>query len=617
MPSSYGSRLICVGILLWAFSIADGEYSVNKILAKHKRAMGGEDVIRRTSSLVRISKVEAGSLVGSCTTWVLPPHKLRRALYLGVTDEIRCFDGEAFWTADPSGEVRTGSRSEQRVARSTAIIEGMGYAFPDSNLAVRYLGREGELGRSFQVLEVLPHEAAPVKMWIEEDTWLVARTEIQAGPETIIREYDDYREVAGLMLAHYIRETEPHFQRTYEFYVEEIKLNEPIPDRLFIPKALASERVVFGEGNATPPIGFDFQHQLILLEGRVNGEGPFRLLLATGASASAVSSDLAGKLALNKAGTLKVRGTGEFQGLPLVHLDTLAIPGLYAFGQVAVVIDPEEMRAEYRTVNPDMILGYDFLRGLATEIRFSDKTVTFSQPSGYAAPAGYGFVSASFDSRIPLLKAQVEERNCRLILDTGNPGPVFLCEPFIKQSQILKDRMVFESELYPRNHQRQIVMSRLKYLSLGPYLFENPVAGFARNAQSGILASYDFDGLLGNEVLRRFDVILDYQTERVALRKSQAFDEEFRTAKSGLILTQTKDGRVVITGLVPGSPADRLRIEPGSELMKLDGQPAAELGVEGIRRIFLKAQEDEELTLMIVEEDGSERSVNLKLRSYY
>lgn len=608
-------KFVCMGVFVWAICSGAEAYRVDQILSKHMKAMGGSAVISHLASVVREARVEAGGLQGTSTTWILPPNRTRNRMKVGVLDQTSCFDGEYQWTIDANGMLSIGDEEAGESGLTEALIDGLSYMFPDSTLRVRYLDREGELGRSFLVLQMQPRGGIPAKLWIDEQTWLLAKTEVASGGLTVIREYSDYSEVEGLMVPHRIRMQIPEMQQGFEFFVHTVKVNEYVDERLFVRKKPPVHDYVIAAGKKTAPIGFTFSNDHIYLKGFINGEGPFDFLLDSGAGASVIDAGLAKRLYLEPAGEFKATGVGGFAGMSLVQVDSINLEGLGLYGQVIVAMEPSELLVRYAGRPVALILGYDCLSRFATEIRFSEATVTFHEAEGFAAPAGYSFLSCSFGSRVPVLGAQVEDVRGRFILDTGSGSSIDCSEPFIKRTGLKKGRRLIESELHGVGGPVRILVGRAKHVSIGPYLMGDAVVGFAENARAGVLSSEEYDGIIGNEVLRRFDLIFDYEGNRVAFRKNSSFEDEFRTGKSGLKLELSEDGRIIVAGNVPGSPADEAQIEPGSQLLEIAGRRARDLGLGGIREI-MRGPEGTEVTLE-VSHGGEIREVTLKLRTYY
>ncbi len=154
----------------------------------------------------------------------------------------------------------------------------------------------------------------------------------------------------------------------------------------------------------------------------------------------------------------------------------------------------------------------------------------------------------------------------------------------------------------------------MKLINLGPYEFEGAPVGMAENAIDGILASQDYDGVVGIEYMHRFDFIFDYSDNRLALRKTDHYDSPYLTGKSGLRLEPQPDGRILVLEPIPGSPAEAAMIEPGSELVQINGQNARTIG---IRRVVGIVTGEEQIITLITALNGNQTTTSIQMREYY
>jgi S1-C subfamily serine protease len=143
---------------------------------------------------------------------------------------------------------------------------------------------------------------------------------------------------------------------------------------------------------------------------------------------------------------------------------------------------------------------------------------------------------------------------------------------------------------------------------------QNVSVGFAEDASNGFFTSGVLDGIIGTEILRRFDLIFDYPAGRLALKPTDALEDDFRFGKSGLKL-RVEPGSITVIDVVPGSPAEEAMIEPGSALVTVDGQSTNMIGMDGLREIFTRP-DGTEIEVM-TSKNGQPRTSVLKLRTYY
>jgi C-terminal processing protease CtpA/Prc len=123
--------------------------------------------------------------------------------------------------------------------------------------------------------------------------------------------------------------------------------------------------------------------------------------------------------------------------------------------------------------------------------------------------------------------------------------------------------------------------------------------------EEGDFAEDRNDGLIGGELLRRFArVVVDYAHRRVILEPQAEVGQPPEFDASGLSLVAAgPDFRSFRVRLVlPSSPAEEAGIEPGDVLLTFDGRPAAEYGLEELRRVLRRPGGRHTMTL---EREGS------------
>jgi predicted aspartyl protease len=131
-------------------------------------------------------------------------------------------------------------------------------------------------------------------------------------------------------------------------------------------------------------VQFDLAHPdkpLILLDIHINGEGPFRFVLDTGAGRTMISPQLAEKLGIGaEAGAVPGKATGASGSID-VHATTLQSirAGDATLDELPAGIMDLEIISKAIETEIDGILGYTFLRQFRVTIDYAAETVTFER----------------------------------------------------------------------------------------------------------------------------------------------------------------------------------------------------------------------------------------------
>jgi predicted aspartyl protease len=290
----------------------------------------------------------------------------------------------------------------------------------------------------------------------------------------------------------------------------------------------------------------------------IQGQGPFRFVIDTGASVSIIDPELAARLQLPRLEDAQLQGaTAErtvemFWSRQVVVAETLRQRG-------AVVFAAGNAGGDF-----DGILPGAMLTSANTEIDFAAQEFRIFTDG---PPDRTGYV------RLPLVKAppgrrddrlvvrvRLDDRPVDLLVDTGGTGSVLLSGEYVGKNK-LWDR-------YPKwaTSQGQGMLTafnlrlvRARSLELGPTRFARPVVHltdpFNPPGDAG-------DGVLGMDVLRRFTLSTDPVGKALWLKPNAAIDEPFRYNRAGLEAS-LRDGRCVVQSVQPGGPAAKAGVRVG------------------------------------------------------
>jgi predicted metalloprotease with PDZ domain len=81
------------------------------------------------------------------------------------------------------------------------------------------------------------------------------------------------------------------------------------------------------------------------------------------------------------------------------------------------------------------------------------------------------------------------------------------------------------------------------------------------------VTAYPFvSGLLGNDLLRRFNLIVNYPERCIHLQPNSHYKEDFDYGYTGMSLYFVEED-IVVDDVIPGSPADKAGLIPGDRLV--------------------------------------------------
>jgi hypothetical protein len=200
--------------------------------------------------------------------------------------------------------------------------------------------------------------------------------------------------------------------------------SEPVPDA-----PVETESALYSAPTDSDRVG------RLLAAVEINGTGPYRFILDSGANRSALSASLANLLGLSAdAGTtLQVHGVTGTAQAPSTVVREMRVGDIVLHDQLVPVL-PGTVFA-----NADGILGIDGLQHARIDVDFVRKKVTITRSEGRRAPRGYLTVPAKlFNKGLLLVEGRVGNVPTLIIIDTGAEhtiGNLQLLEALVRSAE--------------------------------------------------------------------------------------------------------------------------------------------------------------------------------------
>jgi Aspartyl protease len=305
--------------------------------------------------------------------------------------------------------------------------------------------------------------------------------------------------------------------------------------------------VQFVNGHQALNIPFEFEYNQIVLKVRVNDSTPLKFMFDTGAGASVLSAGGAAGLHLKRVDTVNATGVGGQVTGYLVTGISLSVAGARVLNQRLAVLPLDSLPCEMKDIGG--IIGYDFIKEFVVEINYEARTISLFEPLSYQYN-GRGDVVPIILTNTPRVRARVGMPGGTSLeglfeIDTGSDGALWINSPFVKKHGLIQSlKTQLQSSNTGIGGETESVEVRLSSLGLGRFVISNPLVSLSQDT-AGSLALEDNDGPLGNEILQRFKVILDYSRRRMVLEQNAQLSDPFEDDMSGIILnSEGKDCRV-------------------------------------------------------------------------
>lgn len=265
-----------------------------------------------------------------------------------------------------------------------------------------------------------------------------------------------------------------------------------------------------------------------------------------------------------------VRGIAGMKTVDFTYKHSLNLPGL-TVGDLDFHINNYDLLTSVYGVKIDGIIGYSFLHKFIVRINYDSQKIDVFEPGLYKYPRGGYLIHPGFNG-LPFNSITVkDEREVlgRFIFDTGAGLCFLLSQDFVDDSMFIsKKRKILVTQAEGLGGKKLMNITVLKDILLGPYHFKKvPVYIFSDEFN---VTSYPFlGGLIGNDLLRRFNVVINYPDQIIYLKPNLHFTDPFDYSYTGLGIYM-EEGEIKVIDIVPNSPGDKAGFQKDDIIYAVD-----------------------------------------------
>lgn len=372
-------------------------------------------------------------------------------------------------------------------------------------------------------------------------------------------------------------------------------------------------------------IPFEYKNNLIIVKVTFHRIFPLKFIFDTGAEHTILARrEFTDLLGIPFERQFKIMGSDMKTELTayLVRGIHLRISDMIIPYHSMLVLEEDYLRFEQMAgLEIQGILGADIFRGLIVKIDYNRKIITLSKSKGFKEPGGnYMAIPIDVYRNKPYLNTYIKMQQdttvpVRLLLDTGAMLSLMLntdTHPNLKlPPHVIKGQVgaglggIIEGYL-----------GRINTLDLGTLQCNHVVTNFQELAEGTDTASLKGrNGIIGNQILSRFNVIIDYPKETLYLSPNRNFKKAFEFDKSGLIVIAADIhlNKFIIHDVIEGSPASEAGLQAGDEIRRINRSSAAFLSLASIQHLLSK-KEGKKIT-MVVKRGDEKIKVHFTLRN--
>lgn len=372
----------------------------------------------------------------------------------------------------------------------------------------------------------------------------------------------------------------------------------------FLPHFLQAQQVLgfsLQQGRNRVKIPIEVNNNLVIIPVVINGQLPLRFILDTGVRTAILTEKIFADI-LNLTYTRKysVGGPGANKIIQAYVTNNVSLdlpPGVHGEGHALLVLEEDYLELRnYLGADVHGVLGYELFSRFIVTIDYERKEMILTRPDRFRPKRKAQKIKISVEDTKPYFSTVVDmtdsaKCHTKLLIDSGASHGLIL-EPDSNDTIRVPDMYV--KSIIGRGLGGVITgkIGRVAAVHLGKYDVRNVIANFPDpNSYMDTLKtsrSVKRNGAIGGEILSRFKVTFDFPREFLYLQRNAAFKKRFYYNMSGLTLKAigAKLESFEITDVREKSPAEKVGIQSGDIIRKINGIPATSLDLNQMNAFF-------------------------------
>ncbi len=267
-----------------------------------------------------------------------------------------------------------------------------------------------------------------------------------------------------------------------------------------------------------------------------------------------------------KATDTTITGIGGIRKVAFAFDRSLHLPGLTVKHLNFHVNDYDVLTSVYGE-KIDGIIGYSFFSRYIVKIDFDSSIIEIYSPGKFRYPNEGTILHPVFTS-LPIQWLHIKDRkkmDFNFYFDTGAGLCFLMSEQYVKDSSILlSHRKPVITQAEGMGGRLQMRLTVIKEVKIGPYRFKH-VPTYLYNDEYNV-TSYPFvGGLIGNDLMRRFNLVINYPNREIELEPNSHYNDSFDYAYTGMGIYYIDD-KIMVEDVIEGSPADIGHFKVGDEI---------------------------------------------------
>jgi predicted aspartyl protease len=366
-------------------------------------------------------------------------------------------------------------------------------------------------------------------VFFDKKTYLIDRVETVRDGRRYATVFDDYRSTKGLMEPWHVHVSDGFVTNDDDEVLESLSLGDALTAAdVAIP---ANGPPLFSLSTSSAPIPITMDSDNIVVPVKMGGH-IVDFLLDSGAEEIVIDKDIVKALNIPEYGRTTSQTAGTYVSsnvvLPSMTLGTLTLNNVHALS-----LPFEQWSSTGKPIAG--LLGHDFIASAVLHIDYGHGTLEVLAPGTFVPPSGAHAFNVTFDDGVPTVAAALDGVSApSFIVDTGADRSALFSTFVSGHQQQIADQGLGSAmqAASPFVDNIRGVGGTVEYrplqtgpFALGPWSFPKWLFMVTQNAPA--FEFEDYDGLIGQDVLRNFDVYLDYPHGKIYMVPNDRFRQRW------------------------------------------------------------------------------------------
>ena len=205
----------------------------------------------------------------------------------------------------------------------------------------------------------------------------------------------------------------------------------------------------------------------------------------------------------------------------------------------------------------DGIIGYSFFSRYIIKVDFDSLNLAIYSPGTMRYPSE-GYLLHPLFTTLPIQSLRIKDARSiieNFYFDTGAGLCFLISKEFAQDSNVvLKKRIPVPIQAEGLGGKKRMMITIIKEVRIGPFRFRRVPTHILDDEYNATSYPY-IGGLIGNDILRRFNLIINYVKKEIHLLPNGHYGENFDYSYTGMSLYDI-DGKILIDDVIKDSPAD-------------------------------------------------------------